>query len=259
MASVMLRSRTPTRTAGARRGRNAALARQRPTTVVFFVIHLRRNFEGLQALLAETINGIVCSDRWSAYSKLPLELRQICWAHLKRDFQKLIDRGGPAEAIGRVGSGGRGLPLRRLVGVPPRRTRPTWPAIPVGPDRARTPRRFGAGLLAARIPGGDLLRQPLGCVPGVVVVRGDRGSRAHEQSCGTHPAFGRAVAEERLRLPQRSGVLRFVERMLTVVQTLRLLKRPVLDFLHRTIVAHRAGLPARRLLGQFFYFCAATE
>ena len=72
-------------------------------TVAFFVIHLRRNFEGLQALLGETIQGIVCSDRWSVYSKLPLELRQICWAHLKRDFQKLIDRGGPAEAIGRAG------------------------------------------------------------------------------------------------------------------------------------------------------------
>jgi transposase len=49
-------------------------------TVAFFVIHLRRNFEGLQALLGETIHGIVCSDRWSVYSKLPLELRQICWA-----------------------------------------------------------------------------------------------------------------------------------------------------------------------------------
>ena len=72
-------------------------------TVAFFVIHLRRNFAGLQALLGETITGIVCSDRWSVYNKLPLNLRQICWAHLKRDFQKLVDRGGPAEAIGRVG------------------------------------------------------------------------------------------------------------------------------------------------------------
>ncbi|MGA7498468.1 MAG: IS66 family transposase [Isosphaeraceae bacterium] len=72
-------------------------------TVAFFVIHLRRNFQGLWALLGETITGIVCSDLWSVYSRLPLELRQVCWAHLKRDFQKLIDRGGPAEAIGRVG------------------------------------------------------------------------------------------------------------------------------------------------------------
>jgi transposase len=71
--------------------------------VAFFVIHLRRNFEGLQALLGETIGGIVCSDRWAAYSQLPRERRQICWAHLKRDFQKWIDRGGPAEAIGRAG------------------------------------------------------------------------------------------------------------------------------------------------------------
>ena len=43
---------------------------------------------------------------------------------------------------------------------------------------------------------------------------------------------------------------RFVERMLTVVQTLRLQKRPVLDYLYRAIVAHRSGLPAPQLLGQ---------
>ena len=43
---------------------------------------------------------------------------------------------------------------------------------------------------------------------------------------------------------------RFVERMLTVVQTLRLQNRPVLDYLYRAIVAHRSGLPAPQLLGQ---------
>ena len=42
-------------------------------TAAFFVIHLRRNFAGLQALLGETITGIICSDRWSVYNKLPLE------------------------------------------------------------------------------------------------------------------------------------------------------------------------------------------
>jgi transposase len=35
-------------------------------TVAFFVIHLRRSFEGLRALLGETITGVVCSDRWTA-------------------------------------------------------------------------------------------------------------------------------------------------------------------------------------------------
>jgi len=42
---------------------------------------------------------------------------------------------------------------------------------------------------------------------------------------------------------------RFVERILTVVQTLRLQNRPVHDYLYRAIVAHRAGLPAPQLLG----------
>jgi len=37
--------------------------------------------------------------------------------------------------------------------------------------------------------------------------------------------------------------------MLTVVQTLRLQNRPVLDYMHRAIVAHRAGLFAPQLLG----------
>ena len=46
-----------------------------------------------------------------------------------------------------------------------------------------------------------------------------------------------------------AGECRFVERMLTVVQTLRLQKRPVLVNLHRAIVAPRAGLPAPQLLG----------
>jgi transposase len=53
-------------------------------TAALFVIHLRRNFAGLQALLGETITGIVGSDRWAAYSKLPLHQRQLCWAHTIR-------------------------------------------------------------------------------------------------------------------------------------------------------------------------------
>jgi hypothetical protein len=41
---------------------------------------------------------------------------------------------------------------------------------------------------------------------------------------------------------------RFVERMLEVVETLRLRRRPVLGCLYQAAVAHRAGLPALRLL-----------
>ena len=37
-------------------------------------------------LLGET-KAIVTSDRWWAYNHLPLARRQICWAHLPRDFK----------------------------------------------------------------------------------------------------------------------------------------------------------------------------
>src|SRR5271165_4487105 len=98
------------------------------------------------------------------------------------------------------------MPVRRLVGVPPRRTGPTGAASPVGPDGARTSRCFGARLLVRGFQGGELLRQSLGTVSGVVVVRVDRRCRTHEQPCGTHPPLGRAVAQEFLWLPQRGGV-----------------------------------------------------
>ena len=73
------------------------------TTVAFFVIHVHRGARGLKELLGEAITGIVISDRWWGYNRLPLEQRQVCWAHLKRDFQKCKERGGGGKAVGEVG------------------------------------------------------------------------------------------------------------------------------------------------------------
>ena len=44
-----------------------------------------RHEDHAKELLAET-KAIVTSDRWWAYAHLPLARRQLCWAHLKRDF-----------------------------------------------------------------------------------------------------------------------------------------------------------------------------
>ena len=57
----------------------------------------------MEALLGSKFAGVVGSDRWSAYSRFPAEQRALCWAHLKRDFQGLVDRGGEAEPVGRWG------------------------------------------------------------------------------------------------------------------------------------------------------------
>src|SRR3954449_6271450 len=66
-----------------------------------FTIAPSRGRGVIQGLLGEGFAGYLISDRWSAYTWLNPARRQVCWAHLKRDFQKLVDYGGPGRAIGR--------------------------------------------------------------------------------------------------------------------------------------------------------------
>src|SRR5438045_2301483 len=65
-----------------------------------FWIDRRRSGAVVDALLGSDFAGVVGSDRWSAYSRFPAERRAVCWAHLRRAFQGLVDRGGEAEPIG---------------------------------------------------------------------------------------------------------------------------------------------------------------
>src|SRR5438067_1430466 len=68
-----------------------------------FWVDRHRSGAVVDALLGAAFAGVVGSDRWSAYSRFPAERRALCHAHLKRDFQALVDRGGEAESIGRWG------------------------------------------------------------------------------------------------------------------------------------------------------------
>jgi hypothetical protein len=74
-------------------------------TVELTVFQIDRPRSGavVEALLGAGFAGVVGSDRWSAYQRFPAEQRALCYAHLKRDFQSLVDRGGQAEPIGRWG------------------------------------------------------------------------------------------------------------------------------------------------------------
>jgi transposase len=57
-----------------------------------FRIHTSRSGPALRNLLGEAYRGIVGSDRWSAYEQYPGGQRQICWAHLVRNLQGLLER-----------------------------------------------------------------------------------------------------------------------------------------------------------------------
>jgi transposase len=68
--------------------------------VTVFVIRVSRSGKVAQELLGERFWGWLVTDRWSAYTWYPTWRRQVCWAHLLRDIEAMIDRGGRSREIG---------------------------------------------------------------------------------------------------------------------------------------------------------------
>ena len=68
--------------------------------IVCFQVILSRSSEAAKAVLGEAFSGFVTSDRCPAYSWVDTGRRQICWAHLKRDFIQISERSGVSAEIG---------------------------------------------------------------------------------------------------------------------------------------------------------------
>jgi len=68
--------------------------------VTYFQILLSRSTEAAQTLLGATFSGILTSDRHGGYNWVDLERRQLCWAHLKREFIKISERAGVSAHLG---------------------------------------------------------------------------------------------------------------------------------------------------------------
>ncbi len=73
-----------------------------PPLVSYFSVFLSRSQEVAKAILGDAFNGIVGSDRCSSYSWLCNGQRQVCWAHLKRDFTKIAERSGRSTKLGKA-------------------------------------------------------------------------------------------------------------------------------------------------------------
>jgi len=184
--------------------------------------------------------GILCTDRYAAYEDHALHLRQGCWAHLKRDVQALVDAGGAAAAAGRLGLAF----VSRLFGVwrdfkahKLDRTALRMKAFDLKADFGRW--RAGAERCSdrrARSLAGQLER-----VKPALFTFLNRD--------GVEPTNNRAERALRPAVLWRKGSFgtqseegnRFVERMLTTVQTLRLQGRSVLDFIEQSLHAHALG------------------
>jgi hypothetical protein len=166
---------------------------------------------------------------------------------LKRGFQKLVDRGGPAARLGqklqRVAE--RVFQQWHLVrggGI----DRPALQKRLDGPAR-ELERLLRAGRRCAEKKAATFCANVLELLPAVwrfVVTEGVEPTNNHAGRLlrrgvlWRKNAFGSSSAAGR----------RSVERTLTVVQTRRPQGRPVLHYLHEALVAHRNGLPAPSLL-----------
>jgi len=68
--------------------------------VTVFLVRMSRGGQVARELLGAQISGILVTDRYSAYNGYPVRWRQLCWAHLLRDFEAMRGRGGRSEEIG---------------------------------------------------------------------------------------------------------------------------------------------------------------
>lgn len=68
--------------------------------VTCFQVLLSRSTEAAQTVLGASFGGILTSDRHGGYNWVDLERRQLCWAHLKREFIKISERPGVSGQLG---------------------------------------------------------------------------------------------------------------------------------------------------------------
>jgi transposase len=68
--------------------------------VTVFLVHARRNTVAARSLVGDNPALLLVSDRWSA--AWPIEHRQLCWAHLLREFTAFTGCGGGAARLGRA-------------------------------------------------------------------------------------------------------------------------------------------------------------
>jgi transposase len=223
--------------------------------VCAFQILLSRSQAAAEQMLTPSFDGQLISDRYSAYNWVELGRRQVCWAHLKRDFTQLSERSGVSKELGQALLEQQ----ERLFQLWYRVRDGTLPRvdflIQIQPIRARLHQLLTEG---SRLPLASGEKTPLAktvrtCAqllklePAFWLFASEPGVEPTNNAA--ERALRPAVLWRRCSLGSQSAAgSRFVERMLTVVTSLRLQQRPVLDYLTASVQAQRRGLPAPSLL-----------
>ena len=213
------------------------------------VFHIARSRGGKVArhLLGEDFAGHLTTDRWSAYECVDAGQRQLCWAHLTRDFQGFIDRGGVGGRIGQELMNER----NRFFKWYHRVRDGTLAREPFEKQMRAVERRVGEGLREAQLRAekktAGMAREMLRfekCLWTFVDVPGLEPTNNFGERCIRHAVMYRKTSFG----TQSEEGSRFVERIFTATTTLKLQGREVLAFLSETLAAHRRGSQGPSLL-----------
>jgi transposase len=222
--------------------------------VSVFLIHVHRGADAARALLG-SFAGYLTTDRWNGYNGWSLRRRQICWAHLVRDFKGFTERGAKASRIG-----------TELLGET-KKMFALWRRVR---DRTLARSSFQVYMSPIRQKIEDLLRTGTRCGEAktegmcVMILKVAPAMWTFVRVEGIEPTNNAAERAIRPAVLYRKGCFgthsaegsRFVERILTVTMTLRQQGRNVLDFLTQACVAAAHGhrppslLPTRRIRAQ---------
>ena len=215
--------------------------------VTVFVVRASRGGKVAQELLGERFWGWLVTDRWSAYTWYPPWRRQVCWAHLLRDIEAMIERGGRSREIGEA------------LQVQARQMFQWWHRVREGTLAHRT---FASYMWPVRQEVERLLEAGQTC--GVPKTEGTCRELLklrqalwtfvrHEGVEPTNNAAERAIRPGVLWRKGSFGTQsaegsRFVEAMMTVVATLKQQHRNVLAYVTAACEAALCGQPAPSLL-----------
>ena len=222
--------------------------------VSIFLIHLSRGADAARALLGK-FAGYLTTDRWNGYNGWNLLRRQICWAHLIRDFKGFLERGPKAARIGEA------------LLIQTKAMFDLWRRVR---DRTLARSSFQVYMSPIRQAIKDLLRKGTRCgepkTEGMseMILKVAPALWTFVRVDGIEPTNNAAERAIRPAVLYRKGCFgthspegsRFVERILTVTTTLRQQGRNVLDFLTQACVAAQHGhrppslLPTCRILRQ---------
>jgi transposase len=215
--------------------------------VTVFVVRLSRGAKVAQELLGERFCGILVTDRWSAYTWYPTRWRQVCWAHLLRDFEAMIERGGRSQEIGE----GLREQARQMFHAWHRVRDGTLPhaefRVLMRPIRRHTAQLLKAGQTCGVAKTEGVCREVLKMYDALwTFVRVE----------GVEPTNNAAERAIRPGVLWRKGSFgtqsahgsRFVEAMMTVVATLKQQHRNVLAYMTDACQAVYTGAPAPSLL-----------